>query len=78
MKWNINFCLKQKNGIEYCYDKCNKRCPTIINLWYGYIINPLTLLWLAMKNKFTKCDKLPTSCSFLFCKKYCCLKNKCR
>ncbi len=78
MNLNLNFCLKKKRGFDYCYNHCNKTCPTISNFWYGYIINPLTKLWWTILNKFTKCDKLPTQCSFLFCKKYCALKGKCK
>jgi len=76
MDFNMNFCPK-KNDLTYCWNHCKKTCPTISNFWYGYIINPLTHLWWVILNKFAKCDKLPTQCSFLFCKKYCALKNKC-
>lgn len=79
MNFNINFCLdKNKKSIYYCCIECNKnRCPTLSNIWYGYIINPLISLIDIIRNKFTKCDKVPTRCSFLFCKKYCELKGKC-
>lgn len=77
MNWNINFCLK-KNDFDYCQDHCNKTCTTVSNFWYGYIINPLMYLRWTIQNKFTKCDKLPTKCSFLFCKKYCSLCGGCK
>lgn len=77
MNFNINFCLKQNKGFDYCYNNCNKTCPTVSNIWYGYVIIPLNDLWRVVLNKFIKCDKLPTKCSFLFCKKYCVLKGKC-
>lgn len=79
MRFNPCFCRDKKKGFEYCYYSCKKnRCPTLSNFWYGYIVIPLQLFRWAILNKFTKCDKLPTNCSFLFCKKYCALKNKCR
>lgn len=77
MDWNFNFCTKKKNRFDYCYNKCNKTCPTISNITYKFIINPLHHLIWAIQNKFMKCDKLPTKCSFLFCKKYCTLIGGC-
>jgi len=77
MNWNINFCSK-KEDFDYCQNNCNKTCPTVSNFWYGHIINPLINLWMTIQNRFTKCDKLPTKCSFLFCKKYCSLHRRCK
>jgi len=74
-KYNIVFC-KHNKDFEYCYNQCNKTCPSIINLWYEYIRNPITNLFTAIRYKFVKCNQLPTNCSFLYKNKYCLLINK--
>lgn len=79
MNYNINFCFDSKKDFNYCYNVCKrKRCSTLSNLCYGYIINPLTMVLRIVNNKFIKCNQLPTQCSFLFCKKYCGLHGKCK
>ena len=79
MNWNINFCLnKNRKDFEYCYNQCNKTCPTVSNFWHGYITSPLMHLKWIIQNKFIKCDKLPTKCSFLFCERYCSLRGGCK
>lgn len=79
MNYNINFCIDpQRKNIYYCYNECQrKRCPTISNLWYGYIVIPLIQFIAIIKNRFVKCNK-STKCDFLVYKKYCALKGRCK
>jgi hypothetical protein len=74
-KFNFVFC-KHHNDSKYCYDNCERECPSVSNLWYGVVRNPIVNLFTAMKYKFTKCNQLPTKCSFLYKNKYCLLKDK--
>lgn len=76
---NLNFVFcKHRGNAEHCYNNCNKkRCPSVSNLWYGYIMNPITSFIRCIKYKFQKCDQLPTKCNFLYRKKYCTLCNRC-
>jgi len=72
---NYNFC-KRKNDFEYCYNQCEKTCPSISNFLYGKIVSPIRNLIRAIQNKFVKCNQIPTKCSFLWKDKYCTLKDK--
>lgn len=75
-KFNFVFCKHYYNeDFEYC-DKCNKGCPSVSNLWYEYIRNPIVNFFIAIKYKFVKCNQLPTNCSFLYRNKYCLLVNR--
>ena len=74
-KFNFVFCKHHNKDFEYCY-KCNKECPSVSNLWYVYIRNPIVNLFTATKLGFVKCNQKPTKCSFLYRNKYCLLKNR--
>lgn len=74
-KLNFVFC-KHRNDFEYCYNKCNKKCPSVSNLWYGFVINPIVNFFTAIKYRFVKCNRKPTKCSFLYRDKYCLLKDR--
>lgn len=74
-KFNFVFC-KYHNNVEHCYNNCKKQCPSVSNLWYRFISNPITNLFAAAKCKFAKCNQQPTKCSFLCRSKYCLLKNR--
>lgn len=74
-KFNFVFCKHRNNG-EYCYSNCKKECPSVSNLWYRFIRNPIVNLFTAIKYKFVECNQQPTKCSFLYRSKYCLLKNR--
>ena len=76
-KLNFVFC-KHRNDFDYCYYKCNRSrsCPSVSNLWYSFIINPIVNLFTAIKYRFVKCNQKPTKCSFLYRDKYCLLKDR--
>lgn len=73
-KFNHVFC-KHKNDFEYCY-KCDRGCPSVSNLWYTYIRNPIVHIFIALRYGFVKCNQMPTRCSFLYRNKYCLLKDR--
>jgi len=75
-RFNIVFCKHHKDFDEYCYNNCNKTCPSVCNLWYGFIIIPITNLFTAIKYKFVKCNQLSSNCSFRYRNKYCLLNNR--
>ena len=74
-KFNIVFC-KHNNDSKYCYYNCNKECPSVSNLWYKVVRNPIVNFFTALKFKFIKCNQLPTGCSFLYKNKYCLYKDR--
>jgi hypothetical protein len=37
------FC-KHRNDAEYCHNICKKDCPSVSNLWYKFIRNPISRL----------------------------------
>ena len=74
-KFNHVFC-KHHNDFNYCYYKCDKECPSVSNLWYTYIRNPIVHFFIALRYGFTKCNQMPTRCSFLYRSKYCLLKDR--
>jgi hypothetical protein len=76
MDWNFNFCLKQKKRFEYCYKYCKKECPSVSNLWYRLIRNPIVNFFTAIRLKFVKCNQLPTQCSMLYRNKYCLFEGR--
>lgn len=74
-KFNYVFC-KHKNDIEYCCENCNKSCPSVINLWYRYIRNPIINFIKNIRYGFKKCNHTESGCSFRYRNKYCLLKNR--
>lgn len=74
-RWNFVFCRHRKD-FEYCYNKCEKTCPSVSNLWYKFIRNPIVNFVTAVKLGFVKCNQESTKCSFLYRSKYCLLKGR--
>lgn len=72
-RFNFVFC-KHRNNIEQCY-KCEKHCPSVSNLYYRIIRNPITNFIMVIKCKFVKCNQQGSKCSFLYKDKYCLLKD---
>jgi hypothetical protein len=75
-KFNFVFCKHYKKDFEYCYNHCTKHCPSVSNLWYRYIRNPIFNFFTAIKYGFIKCNQMPTKCSFLYRNKYCLYKDR--
>jgi len=40
-KFNYVFC-KHRNDFDYCYNHCEKDCPSVSNLWYKFIRYPIS------------------------------------
>ena len=76
-KFNFVFCIHHNKDFEYCYEYCNKECPSVSNLWYTFIRNPIVNFFIAIKLGFVKCNQKSTECSFLYRNKYCLLENRC-
>jgi hypothetical protein len=74
-KFNLVFC-KHRNDFEYCYKNCKRECPSVSNLWYRFIRNPIVNFFTAIRYGFQRCNQLPTKCSCLYKGKYCLLKNR--
>ena len=77
-KYNFVFCKHyyRDEDFDYCYNQCKKGCPSVSNLWYEFIRNPIVNLFTAIKYKFVECNQLPTRCSFLYRNKYCLFKDR--
>lgn len=74
-KFNFVFC-KHHNDFQYCYEYCQKDCPSVSNLWHKFIRNPIVNFITAVRYKFQKCNQMPTKCSFLYKNKYCLLWHR--
>lgn len=74
-KFNFVFC-KHHGDTKYCFKHCDKMCPSVSNLWYTFIRNPIVNSLKVVKYKFQKCNQKPTKCSFLYRNKYCLFKDR--
>jgi len=76
-RFNMVFC-KDRNNIEKCYGCKKERCPSVSNLWYGFVIIPISNFIRFVKNNFPKkvyCKHPESKCSFRY-GKYCTLEKK--
>lgn len=74
-RFNFVFCKHHKD-YEYCYNHCNKHCPSVSNLWHTYLRNPVVNFFTAIRLRFQKCNQLNSKCSFNYRNKYCLLKGR--
>ena len=65
-KFNPCFC-KYRHNLEACASCKRKRCPTLSNFVYGYIINPMSSLFGVIRYGCVKCTSSNKRCSFNFC-----------
>lgn len=82
-KYNYNFCKrshgKKNYNFDYCYNHCKKTCPSVSNLWYGKVINPISHFFTWVKYGFSKCTNPSCkACSFKIFKNGCTINRKCK